>query len=469
MRNKNSKPTEIEQTTADTSQPTQKKRKKNRTAKIIAVAVTQALGVGAIVGLSVALYYSQDKIESQENYKNELESVYSRAYYDLTDAADDIDITMAKLAVASTPEKQRELLYDLWKTATLAENHLGTFQGSDEGVLAASKFVNQLGDYSLYLAGKISKGEAVTPEEKELLTKLKPATATLKKALKSAGDGLNEGKLFVGDEGVLSNFAEPFSAFVEPDIEYPEMIYDGPFSDALENKGAEALQDLPVIDENKGAELLKTYFPNAQNVSFVGKCEGRIPTLNYSLTVDGNPSWAQLSQKGGKLINFNSTKEDGQTAATQLDAGAAAVEFAKRLGYGDMQVVWSATANGQRFFNLAPVQEGVIIYPDLVKVKTDAESGNILGFDSSHHAYNHKPRILPKPVILESDARKEVFLDGVGEGRLSLIPKNGSSEVLAYEFEGESEGTYFIYIDALTGEEADILYVVDTDNGTLLM
>lgn len=466
---KNNSKFEIEETTSATGQSTQKKHKKNKTAKIVTVAVIQALGVGAIVGLSVALYYSQDKIESQENYQNELESVYSRAYYDLTDAADDIDITMAKLAVASTPAKQRELLYDLWKTATLAENHLGTFQGNDEGTLAASKFVNQLGDYSLYLAGKISKGEAVTPEEKALLTKLKPATATLKNALKTAGDGLNEGKLFVGNEGVLSNFAEPFSVFVEPDVEYPEMIYDGPFSDALENKGAEALQNLPIIDENKGAELLKTYLPNAKDVSFVGKCEGRIPTLDYTLTIDGNSSWAQLSQKGGKLINFNSMYEDGQTAATQKDAGAAAVEFAKKLGYGELQVVWSASANGQRFFNLAPVQEGVIIYPDLIKVKTDAESGTILGFDSSHHAYNHKPRILPKPTISESEARKQVTLDGVGEGRLSLIPKKGSSEVLAYEFEGESNGTYFVYIDAVTGEEADILYVVDTDNGTLLM
>ena len=43
-------------------------------------------------------------------------------------------------------------------------------------------------------------------------------------------------------------------------------------------------------------------------------------------------------------------------------------------------------------------------------------------------------------------------------------------EVLTYEFECESDGTYFVYIDAATGEEVNILYVVnDVDRGALLM
>lgn len=53
----------------------------------------------------------------------------------------------------------------------------------------------------------------------------------------------------------------------------------------------------------------------------------------------------------------------------------------------------------------------------------------------------------------------------VGEGRLTLIPLRETQEVLAYEFECHQNGTYYIYIDARTGDECNILYVIDDDMG----
>ena len=52
---------------------------------------------------------------------------------------------------------------------------------------------------------------------------------------------------------------------------------------------------------------------------------------------------------------------------------------------------------------------------------------------------------------------------------LALIPLDATREVLTYEFECESGGTYFVYIDAMTGEESNILYVIDSEQGTVLM
>ena len=54
--------------------------------------------------------------------------------------------------------------------------------------------------------------------------------------------------------------------------------------------------------------------------------------------------------------------------------------------------------------------------------------------------------------------------------RLALIPLNSGKEVLAYEFSGNgSDGSYFVYINAVTGKEVQIFKVVSTDDGELLL
>ena len=444
-----------------------KKARRHRTLRNVMLVAVHALGVGAIVGLSVALYFSQDKIEMQAKYQNQMESVYAKAYYNLLDGVNDVDTTMAKLSVAKSEEKQEALLYEIWCASTLIEEYLATFENQDEGVRTAVKFVNQLGDYSLYLAGKLSRGESLDDNDRETLRKMRPMADALKESLKKVGTDLDGGKLFLEEDGVLESFASAFSTFSEPDFNYPEMIYDGPFSDALETRVAKGLEGQKEITEEEGEEIITKLFDGATDINHIGRFEGHIPTENYSFTHNGHPAYVQLSVRGGKVVNYTlSTTEEGDTAVSE--AGQIAIDFAEKLGFQNMQVVWSATAHGHTYVNLAPVVEGIILYPDLVKVKIDGDK--VVGFDSAHHAYNHRDRHLPKPAIGEDEARKNLSVTPVRSGRLALIPDGGEKETLCYEYECEAEGTYFIYIDALTGAETEILYVIDdVDMGESMM
>ena len=58
-----------------------------------------------------------------------------------------------------------------------------------------------------------------------------------------------------------------------------------------------------------------------------------------------------------------------------------------------------------------------------------------------------------------------VTIPAIRQGRLALIPLRETREVLAYEFECHQNGVYYIYIDARTGEEVNILYVIEDDLG----
>ena len=445
-----------------------RKARRHRTLRNVMLVAVHALGVGAIVGLSVALYFSQDKIEMQAKYQNQMESVYAKAYYNLLDGVNDVDTTMAKLSVANSEEKQEALLYEIWCASTLIEEYLATFENQDEGVRTAVKFVNQLGDYSLYLAGKLSRGESLDDNDRETLRKMRPMADALKESLKKVGTDLDGGKLFLEEDGVLESFASAFSTFSEPDFNYPEMIYDGPFSDALETRVAKGLEGQKEITEEEGAEIISKLFDGATDINHIGRFEGHIPTENYSFTYAGHPAYVQLSVRGGKVVNYtlSSTTEDGDTAVSE--AGQIAIDFAQKLGFQNMQVVWSANAHGHTYVNLAPIVEGIILYPDLVKVKIDGDK--VVGFDSAHHAYNHRDRHLPKPAIGEDEARKNLSVTPIRNGRLALIPDGGEKETLCYEYECEAEGTYFIYIDAMTGTETEILYVIDdVDMGESMM
>ena len=468
-----SKNTELVNQNNRSSQENKERNRDNKRGIIYALsmAVIHALGVGAIVGLSVALHFSQEKLAHQVTYQNQMESVYARAYYSLLDGVNDMDTTLAKLSVANSREKQESLLYDIWCASTLAEEYLATFGNDDEGVRTAVKFVNQLGGYSQHLADKLSKGEQLTEKDKQTLEKMRPMAGKLKESLQQINGDLNDGKLFMDDNGVLGEFSKAFSVFAEPDFNYPQMIYDGPFSDGLESMSAKGLDGLKDISEDEGKKIIERLFEGAKDIKHIGRFDGRIATENYSFNLNGKTAYIQLSVKGGKVINYSITIDNEADTEIAKNAGETAIAFAKQMGYKNMEVVWSATAHGHTYINLAPVEESIILYPDLVKVKIDNESGQVIGFDSAHHAYNHRKRNLDKPSISEKDARGNLSVEPIAEGRLTLIPEGGGQkETLCYEYQCESEGTYFVYIDAMTGAETEILYVIDdVDQGQSLM
>ena len=446
-----------------------KKNKKGANGKVVKTAIlgtVLGLSASAIVGLSVALYFANETVQTHETYQRQMDAVYSRAYYDLLDGASDLGVTLRKIGVSNSPRLQQSLLYEVWASASMAENSLAMFESEDDGFMQVQKFVNQLGDYSQTLARRVSNGTPLTVEEREKLIQLGDMADAYMNALQQVQSSLDEGKVFVGDGGALEGFTSAFAQFSDPAFEYPEMIYDGPFSDALENREPIALTG-DEISAQTGVEFISDYLNGYEvsGVEYIGEGYGDIQTYNYSLTVDGADAFIQLGKSGGKVVSFNMATTGDTAQAVKQDAGPTcqqnAIAFAKKLGFNNMQVVWSSSMHGECYINLAPVQNGVILYSDLVKVKVRERDSRVIGLDATHYAFNHRERQIPTPTVSEEQAKKRLSIEAVSNGRLALIPLHGAREVLTYEFECEQNGTYFVYIDALSGDEVNILYVID--------
>ena len=458
----------MDNTNQQNSKP--KKNKKSNAGKWIA-GITMGVFASAIVGLSVALFYSTEEISTHETYQRQMEAVYSRAYYDLLGGASDLGTNLRKLSISSTPTMQQSLLYEVWSAAELAENNLSVFDASDEGMLAAQKFVNQLGDYTHSLALKVADGEPLSVDDRAKLRKMGELADVYKTALDKVNEDLKKGGSFAGDNSVLGAFSASFDEFAEPSINYPEMIYDGPFSDALEEREPIALQGDEMTVEQAEMQLrLYLKGENLQDVEYLGEADGEIKCYNFSLTLNGDGGFAQVGKFGGALVLLSTNGTPETVEAAHIEAGEtcqqSALAFAKKLGFDDMQVVWSCSCRGECVVNLAPVENGAILYPDLVKVKVREDGGKVIGVDATHYAFNHKTRNIPSPKISASEAAKTLSIPAVSEGRLALIPLRGQREVLTYEFECEQDGTYFVYIDAMNGKEVNILYVIsDSETG----
>jgi germination protein YpeB len=146
-------------------------------------------------------------------------------------------------------------------------------------------------------------------------------------------------------------------------------------------------------------------------------------------------------------------------------------KFLEKLGYSNMVCVWAYSSESTQYLNYAYEQDGVICYPDEIKVKVCRERGVVSGLDADGYYMSHKERDFEQPKYnLEQAYEKIVGKMDIRSSDLTLIPTGGGNEKLAYEFIGDYNGsTYYVYLDANTLKQTDIFKVVETKQGRLLI
>ena len=140
-------------------------------------------------------------------------------------------------------------------------------------------------------------------------------------------------------------------------------------------------------------------------------------------------------------------------------------------GFPNMKETYYLKQEGIVTINYAYSQDGVIMYPDLIKVKVALDNGEVLGIETSGYLNNHEERNLPEIKISKEEAKntlnKDLQIESEG---LAMIPTEWQSEIYCYEFKGKVDDSEFlVYINCENGREEDILVIKDTPNGTLTM
>ncbi len=403
-----------------------------------------------------------------------LNSSYERAYYELVGCVDNIEVALSKLQVAVSPAVQQKLLNDVSVQSELAESQLQTLPLEDSSKYCTSKFINQVGDYSKTLSAKIAEGDTITDENRETLEELMRRNTNLQKALADINGKMGNKFSFLSllkpeDGNVV---IEGFGELENLSVEYPKMIYDGPFSDGLETKTVKGLSGDEITKE-KALKVFSALFYDysVTEAKVLNESNGIIPTYNIEgVAENGVQIYAQLAKQGGKLVMFNCYHDCDQSKFAIENCEKLAELFVEKAGFEGMKPVWRGVSKNIAQFNFAYVVDGVVIYSDLVKVNVCMERGVVSSLEATEYFLNHTERSIGEVKITKEQAAEKVKMIDVISERKAIVPVGGGKEKLAWEVHGKYDGAdYYVYIDAVTGEEIEIFRVIESTEGEILL
>ncbi len=434
------------------------------------LAAVISLGVATLVLASVLTFTFLMPSEAD----GMLEAGYQKSFYSTVEQVDNIDLNLSKALATSDSGALQMYLVDTAINSEIAENDLQQLPLMDESKHYTTKLVNQIGDFSKYLNNKLIQGESLTEQDYQSLRALYNANLTLKNSLqdmmgKMGSDFSMMSMLDGGNGNVVIN---GFNNLENLSVEYPELIYDGPFSDGQQNREIKGLMGED-IDEATAVEIYKAMFAdyNPMDVMAMGTTSQGIECYNVEAESNGEMLFAQISKKGGKLIMFSYAGSCMGVNYSDDEVTATAEQFIEKMEISQMKPVWINLSNNVYTINFAGENNGVIVYGDLVKVRVCAETNTVIGVEAKSYFTNHTERLIEKATLSERQAEAKVSENiEVETSRLALVPIGTKSEKLCYEFSGTFDGaTYYVYIDAMTGRQVEMFKVVKSTEGTLLM
>ena len=431
-----------------------------------------------IIVLGVILY------QSRTQAKQTSENSYNMAFYELVDYVGNVETYLAKAIISSTPEHGAETLTHLWREANMAQTYLSRLPIETQELENTQKFLNQVSDYSYSLSRKNIYGESLTDEDFTNLKELHDYSLDLENTLNQLSEDINSGRIKWGElankgsnafaQEVSTETDNGFSNLEENFHEYSGLIYDGAFSEHLTSQEKKGLTG-EEIDEETAKKKVEEFYEigNIKEINSSGLSENAtIPAYDFMIVTNNDENVSiSISQKGGHIIYMNYNRDVSSEILSNEEANQKGKEYLEKRGYSNMKETYYLKQEGIMTINYAYVQDGVVAYPDLIKVKVALDNGDILGVETTGYLNNHTQRDLSNVKITVEEAKKSLNknLNILSEG-MAIIPTEWQTELLCYEFKGEVDGTEFlVYINAENGREEDILVIKDTPNGILTM
>ncbi|MEJ8552834.1 germination protein YpeB [Tepidibacter sp. Z1-5] len=411
-------------------------------------------------------------------YKRSLNAQYQRMFYDVIGNVETIQSDLSKVNVSNSTNQNIVLLTDIMSQSYSAQDKISQLPLNHKSMAKTEKFLTQTGDYAITLAKEALDDKHLNEKERKKISELQESAQYLSKELGKVQSDIAKDRVEFTDIASKANkkmkksnpniMATSMIRIEERMGETPELIYDGPFSEHIGNIKPRLKGDK--IDKDKAKEIASNFlkYKKIEELNYDGRIKNNsIPGYIFN---NGNISLS-VSETAGKIVWMIDTRKIGQPSIDKKKALELAKKFLKDIEYENMVPTYSLTNNGATTFNFCYKQEGVSIYPDLIKVKVALDNGEIVGLESQGYLISHFDRKIRKPEVTLEDATKNI-IDGakILKHKLSIVPSEGKKEKLCYEFKVEYKGRDFlIYVDAITGKQQKIFELIKNPNGTLTM
>lgn len=449
------------------------KLKKKVNKKVLNVAIFMTFGALIIFSLEITNNFKRQK--------NLVQDEYNKSMYLAVSYINNVEVDLAKLLVTSTPKMSAVTLADIWKQANLAKECLEQIPVAQNSMANASKYLTQVSDFSYTLMKQNISDIKLTEEEYEKLKHIYENSSKLSSKMSDIYDDLNAGRIKwdelekIGNEKLPDNdISNSISEVGKTFQNYEGLIYDGAFSDHLLSSEPKFLskKEISEDDAKKYIEEVILNDEKIDKIEFKGESNGKIELYNFDVTLDSKQKRTiSITKNDCKLYLMIGDKNVKEQNISVDEAKKRGMEFLNKLGIDNMIETYYQKTENMIVINYAATQDGVILYPDLIKVKISLDDGKIYGVEAAGYIFNHTTRNNLKPSISQEKA-KSILNSSIKiiSSDMALIPTESNSEILTYEFKGKIDNREFlIYINADNLREEKVLLVIDNKNGVLTM
>lgn len=441
----------------------------------------KVLNVAIFMTFGALIIFSLEMTNNFKRQKNLVQDEYNKSMYLAVSYINNVEVDLAKLLVTSTPKMSAVTLADIWKQANLAKECLEQIPVGQNSMANASKYLTQVSDFSYTLMKQNISDIKLTEEEYEKLKHIYEDSSKLSSKMSDIYDDLNAGRIKwdelekIGNEKLPDNdISNSISEVGKTFQNYEGLIYDGAFSDHLLSSEPKFLlqKEISEDDAKKYIEEVILNDEKIEKIEFKGESNGKIGLYNFDVTLDSKQKRTiSITKNDCKLYLMIGDKKVKEQNISVDEAKKRGMEFLNKLGIDNMIETYYQKTENMIVINYAATQDGVILYPDLIKVKISLDDGKVYGVEAAGYIFNHTTRNNLKPSISQEKAKSMLNSSlEIISSDMALIPTESNSEILTYEFKGKIDNREFlIYINADNAREEKVLLVIDNKNGVLTM
>ncbi|MGE5582718.1 MAG: germination protein YpeB [Bacillota bacterium] len=444
---------------------------------ILALALIGACGWG----------YSQ--YQARRQWEINTENQYQRAFEELTTHVGNMETAMSKALVAGSFTQSVRLLTSIWREANSSQADLGQLPLTSVDLSRTKMLLAKTSAFCFNTAqNKLLKGSPVDSKEWTTLKGFRDQTQLVSKHLNNLRQQFYNNRLrwlqvdrmgTLGAAGMASklNTNKVTKSFImledglrrAPDIQFQGNNLDfTPKPTGLTGQNTSSRDATAIASKFLGPQAKGT------TIKYERIIKGVFPSYMVLVSDPRRPDRERrlsISVKGGHVVWMLGNRSVTASKLGPDQTKAKALAFLSQAGYSGMEVIAQ-----ERFANIstvtcAPNRNGVLRYPELVKVQVAQDNGEILGMDATSYLTFNNPDEAQTPKARYSEAQIRNLLNPHFKPekiRQAQVLDEMFNKVLCYEVSGtEGANRYLLYYNANTGKEEKIRRVDKNGNEIL--
>lgn len=385
---------------------------------------------------------------------------YQSVTYEFAETMEYVDNDLDRVRISADRSQQSRLLTDVLVQSRLAEADLEKLPVAQEKDANVTAFINTLSKEAERMLGKLRNGQALTEADYESLQKLYEKSHAVREQLDEYVANMNCKDFSCYMKKGKGNLAGVLDRLEKTTLDENRIDIHGDMDGAgtSQAKGKDAVK----LGTAKAEELCGGYFANygVQEFQCVGETTTRSGAAYNVQGYDdkGTQLFAEIDEHTGKLVRFDFYEDCAGETFDAENCTRIAEQFLSGLGYQDMTLVRAKRNGSVLDFTYAFEENGVVMYPDSVRVKVCQSRGIVSGMDASRYLKNHKTDRNTATALTSAQAQARLK-DGLQvENTRLVVTQTRRGEKTAYEFVcSYMDERYIVYVDANSGNEIAIL------------